>query len=110
MSRTRRAVGPLFGPSVATLPAKSMSNKSIPKLVIPTIGGSLFAVIDTRDGNHIIKGGFKTWEQAREFVEAFYLEQGVILPREASAPPTATSHHVRAIRQAFLSAEMAVNG
>jgi hypothetical protein len=76
MSRTRR-------PSIATLPAKSMSNKSIPKLVIHTIGGSSFAVIDTRDGNHIIKDGFKTWEQAREFVEAFYLEQGIILPREA---------------------------
>jgi hypothetical protein len=36
-----------------------------------------------RDDNHIIKDGFKTWEQAREFVEAFYLEQGIILPREA---------------------------
>jgi hypothetical protein len=42
-----------------------MTNKSIPKLVIHTIGDSSFAVIDTRDGNHIIKDGFKTWEQAR---------------------------------------------
>jgi hypothetical protein len=73
----------LFGPSVATLPAKSMSNKPIPKLVNSHDWGSSFAVIDSRDGNRIIKDGFKTWEQAREFVEAFYLEQGVILPREA---------------------------
>jgi hypothetical protein len=51
---------PSAPPVVATLPAKSMSNKSIPKLVIHTIGGSSFAVIDTRDGNHIIKDGFKT--------------------------------------------------
>ena len=54
-----------------------MSNKSIPKLVIHTIGGSSFAVIDARQGNHIIKEGFKTWEQARAFVEAFYLERAL---------------------------------
>jgi len=60
-----------------------MSKNSIPKLVIHTIGGNSFAVIDTRAGNRVIKDGFKTWQQAREFVEAFYLEQGVILPREA---------------------------
>jgi len=60
-----------------------MTNRSIPKLVIHTIGGGSFAVIDTRDGKHIIKDGFKTWEQARKFVEAFYLEQGLILPRDA---------------------------
>jgi len=60
-----------------------MSNKSIPKLVIHTIGGSSFAVIDTRDGNRVVKEGFKTFEQAREFVEAFYLEHGLILPRDA---------------------------
>ena len=58
-----------------------MSKNSIPKLVIHTIGGNSFAVIDTRAGNRVIKDGFKTWP--REFVEAFYLEQGVILPREA---------------------------
>ena len=69
-------------PAVVTLPAKPMSNKSIPKLVIHTIGGSSFAVIDTGNGNHVLKEGFKTWQQAREFVEAFYLERGVILPRE----------------------------
>jgi hypothetical protein len=54
-----------------------MSNKSIPRLVIHTI------VIDTRDGNHVIKDGFKAWDQARVLVEAFYLEHGVILPRAA---------------------------
>jgi len=51
--------------------------------VIHTIGGSSFAVMDTRGGNHIIRDGFKTWQQARKFVDAFYLEQGVILPRDA---------------------------
>ena len=60
-----------------------MSDKSIPKLVIHTTGGNSFAVIDTRKGNHIVKDGFKSWEQAREFVEAYYLERGVIIPREA---------------------------
>jgi hypothetical protein len=60
-----------------------MSNKSIPRLVIHTIGSSSFAVIDTRDGNHVIKDGFKAWDQARVLVEAFYLEHGVILPRAA---------------------------
>jgi hypothetical protein len=51
--------------------------------VIHTIGSSSFAVIDTRDGNHVIKDGFKAWDQARVLVEAFYLEHGVILPRAA---------------------------
>jgi len=48
-----------------------------------TTGGDSFAVIDTRNGNYIVKDGFETWEQAREFVEAYYLEHGVIIPREA---------------------------
>jgi len=49
-----------------------------------TTGGDSFAVIDTRNGNYIVKDGFETWEQAREFVEAYYLEHGVIIPREAN--------------------------
>jgi hypothetical protein len=73
-----------LAPALATLPPKPMSKNSIPRLVIHTIGGSSFAVIDTRDGNHIVKEGFKTWQQAREFVEAIYLEHGIILPRESN--------------------------
>jgi hypothetical protein len=60
-----------------------MSDQPIPKLVIHTTGGDSFVVIDTRNGNYIVKDGFKTWEQAREFVEAYYLKHGVIIPREA---------------------------